>query len=468
MLNAALEQIDSILGPDTTPDRMNINSDLEFNDNDATEVRSVRFQAQGSDLAGAADLGALFMSSGNLKFRNASGTVVSITNGGTLASVPTSTTNTQQTTTSSLTVSGAATYNELLCNTSGGAITVTLDPASGFSSGRYFYVADSQGSAATNTITIARSGSDTLNGGTTSIVLRGAFVKAMVVRLSSSAWGIYRMHDAVTLHGATVPQAGALTTGNVLQVSGTAAVTYGALNLAGGSNYVTGELPGTNVATGTTSVRGALQLGGDVQGASGAMLVASLSSTTGVTGTVTVGCDNLQWSASTTPFIRQAASSGTGEDFVLQAQAAGGSNNDGGAVAIRGGAPTGTGVAGGVSLALGGGATMLQVHENAIGDRYINLFGASPLDVGASGDLMLFIGHAAFAPSAASSPYPSNGNIIFATSTGTHFRNSNGGQLGLTAQTTTSPGGSGWSITSPSTWMTLYLGGTLYRIPLWA
>lgn len=48
-------------------------------------------------------------------------------------------------------------------------------------------------------------------------------------------------------NGASVPAAGALTTGNVLQVSGASALSYSAVNLAGGANYVTGVLPVANV-----------------------------------------------------------------------------------------------------------------------------------------------------------------------------------------------------------------------------
>lgn len=51
------------------------------------------------------------------------------------------------------------------------------------------------------------------------------------------------------INSATVPAGGALTTGNVLQVSGVSALSYGAVNLAGGSNFVTGVLPVANVAT---------------------------------------------------------------------------------------------------------------------------------------------------------------------------------------------------------------------------
>lgn len=53
---------------------------------------------------------------------------------------------------------------------------------------------------------------------------------------------------STTLNGATVPAAGALTTGNVLQVTGPGALSYAALNLAGGTNVVTGVLPLANTA----------------------------------------------------------------------------------------------------------------------------------------------------------------------------------------------------------------------------
>jgi hypothetical protein len=51
------------------------------------------------------------------------------------------------------------------------------------------------------------------------------------------------------INSASVPAAGALTTGNVLQVSGASALSYAPVNLTGGSNFVTGVLPVANVAT---------------------------------------------------------------------------------------------------------------------------------------------------------------------------------------------------------------------------
>lgn len=71
----------------------------------------------------------------------------------------------------------------------------------------------------------------------------------------------------VKVNGATVPAAGALTTGNVLQVSAAAALVYAALNLAGGPSYVTGLLPTTNQA--------AQALGGDLTGTTASAQIAA-------------------------------------------------------------------------------------------------------------------------------------------------------------------------------------------------
>jgi hypothetical protein len=57
----------------------------------------------------------------------------------------------------------------------------------------------------------------------------------------------------VKINGASVPAAGSLTTGNVLQVNGVSSLTYAAINLAGGSNYITGNLPVSNIAPGTAA-----------------------------------------------------------------------------------------------------------------------------------------------------------------------------------------------------------------------
>jgi len=79
------------------------------------------------------------------------------------------------------------------------------------------------------------------------------------------------------IHGASVPVAGALTTGNVLQVSGASALSYGPINLAGGANYVTGTLPTGNQA--------AQAIGGDGTGTTAALVIVKLTGTAGVVNT---------------------------------------------------------------------------------------------------------------------------------------------------------------------------------------
>lgn len=66
---------------------------------------------------------------------------------------------------------------------------------------------------------------------------------------SGDLGGTYPSPDVVRINGSTVPAGGGLTTGNVLQVTGAAALGYAALNLAGGAGFVTGALPAANVGS---------------------------------------------------------------------------------------------------------------------------------------------------------------------------------------------------------------------------
>lgn len=55
--------------------------------------------------------------------------------------------------------------------------------------------------------------------------------------------GTNTSQTVIGINGATVPISGALVTGNILQVNGASSLSYGPVNLAGGSNYVIGTLP---------------------------------------------------------------------------------------------------------------------------------------------------------------------------------------------------------------------------------
>lgn len=87
----------------------------------------------------------------------------------------------------------------------------------------------------------------------------------------------------VKLNGASIPVSGALVTGNVPQVTGASALSYGAINLAGGANFVTGALPAANQAAQT--------MAGDVTGTTAASVISNIAALGGG-GTVLVAVNN--------------------------------------------------------------------------------------------------------------------------------------------------------------------------------
>lgn len=89
-LNSCLTLVDQHdhspgFGVPVTPAGMNISSDLAFNSNNLTLVRSTRYAAQGSPIALAADLNCTFVSGVDLYYNDGNGNHVRITQGGSVA-----------------------------------------------------------------------------------------------------------------------------------------------------------------------------------------------------------------------------------------------------------------------------------------------------------------------------------------------------------------------------------------------
>ena len=66
------------------PDGLNINADLPFNNNNATLLRSARFQVQSAPLALASDIGCLYVSGVDLYYNDVNGNQIKMTSGGTV------------------------------------------------------------------------------------------------------------------------------------------------------------------------------------------------------------------------------------------------------------------------------------------------------------------------------------------------------------------------------------------------
>lgn len=90
--------------------------------------------------------------------------------------------------------------------------------------------------------------------------------------LSGDVTGAANSNTVLNIHGASVPMAGELIFGNTLQVTGPSTLSYAPVNLAGGSNCVTGLLPDANQA--------AQIMGGDVTGVTIASTVVALQGNT--------------------------------------------------------------------------------------------------------------------------------------------------------------------------------------------
>lgn len=86
-VNTSLSLIDqhdhsSGSGVQITPDGLNIISDLTFNANNAIDLRSVRFESQGTPISDPTDLGCLYVADEDLYYNDTAGNQVRITIGG--------------------------------------------------------------------------------------------------------------------------------------------------------------------------------------------------------------------------------------------------------------------------------------------------------------------------------------------------------------------------------------------------
>ncbi|HEY5268363.1 MAG TPA: hypothetical protein VII94_04475 [Candidatus Saccharimonadales bacterium] len=213
------------------------------------------------------------------------------------------------------------------------------------------------------------------------------------ITLSGDVTGLSSATAVVNVNGASVPAAGSLTTGNTLYVSGSSALSYGALNLAGGAGYVTGSLPAGNQA--------AQNMGGDISGTTASSVINRIDGYLtgfGESGTLMRinAATTLQWTnAIISPIFNQEQAvigSGNGNNLTISAQR--GANGRSSPFALPGAGGNlllGGGIGGTIN---GTGATGFIQCNTGISFSNINLRGGVTYtcDTGNFSDCLIFVG----------------------------------------------------------------------------
>lgn len=178
-------------GVPITPAGLDINDDLSLDQNNLTNVRANRYTSQPSGLVGVGDINETYVNTGDLHFINSSGQDIQITAGGVLnvGALSNSVFARQAVTNINWTILAADTYIFLDVNCGTTPLTVTLPAANAVTAGRIYLVADKTGSAASNNITIAAAGSDSIQGAG-SLVLNVAYASTMLLSNGSNGWDV--------------------------------------------------------------------------------------------------------------------------------------------------------------------------------------------------------------------------------------------------------------------------------------
>lgn len=145
---------------------IDIDADLPMSGYALTETGRVELEASG---APPSTVGSVYRSGNDLYWRGAAGSV-QITNGLALSAVGSTSLSLPTTSvSSSVAIAAGSTHSMYLVDATSGSRTITLPSASAVGPGRFFVFVDTAGMVGTNTITIARAGSDTIRVGAASI-----------------------------------------------------------------------------------------------------------------------------------------------------------------------------------------------------------------------------------------------------------------------------------------------------------
>lgn len=194
-LNTAIESIDahdhsSGKGKQIPTSGININADLSFEEYRAISLTSSQYIDQTATLTGSSNASSIYSVGGNLYWTNSSGVAVQITSGGSVVTTPASVQVLEYVDASSnTTIAPTDTFVYIAADCSGGSFTITLPLASSVTAGRVFIVKDVTGSSYSNPVTVAISGSDTIEGAS-SFDLASDYGSLMLISNGADKWQV--------------------------------------------------------------------------------------------------------------------------------------------------------------------------------------------------------------------------------------------------------------------------------------
>lgn len=179
-------------GVNITTAALTIDDDLPINGHNVIGTRTVRFSNLGADPVAGTDVVNLYAKNGDVYWNNASGAHVRITNGlGLNISVGTANVFATVSVNSNQTILSTDTYDYLQVDSTSTAISIFLPAANTVTAGRFYYIKDYNGSAATHNISIIPNGANVIDGQNTTLVLQDNHSAILLVSDGGSSWDVF-------------------------------------------------------------------------------------------------------------------------------------------------------------------------------------------------------------------------------------------------------------------------------------
>lgn len=180
---------------------LNFNADITAQNHNLTSLRSTRFTNQSGALLGVGDVGCVYERAGDLWYNNAAGVPIQLTAGPSVISAL-ATSYAILIIATNHTINPTDPQNFFGTDTTTAILTLQLPASSSVPPGRFYVVKDATGAAATHNITIARAGSDTIEGTAANYVLSVAHQNLLFVNDGLGNWMLFAEGDLGVVNAA--------------------------------------------------------------------------------------------------------------------------------------------------------------------------------------------------------------------------------------------------------------------------